>query len=315
MGGGACIVKKRLKVIVTLAPIVLFAYNRPWHTKQTIDALLRNDLAAESELFIFSDGSKDESSANSVAKVRRYLKTISGFKSVKIVEQKQNLGLASSIIRGVTSVCNEHGKVIVLEDDIVTSSHFLSYMNEALDKYADDDRVICIHGYVYPVKEKLSEAFFLRGADCWGWATWKRGWDLFNPDGEALLKELNSNELIKEFDFNGAYSFSKMLKDQIKGKNDSWAVRWYASAFLANKLTLYPGKSLVHNIGNDNSGSHCRHSSFMDADLTVTPIDCHDVEVEHSIDGYNAFERFFRKANPSFLIKVLRRLKMQLGRL
>ena len=313
MGGGASIVKKRLKVIATLAPIVLFAYNRPWHTKQTIDALLRNDLAAESKLFIFSDGSKDESSANSVTQVRRYLKTISGFKSVKIVEQKENLGLANSIIRGVTSVCNEHGKVIVLEDDIVTSPHFLSYMNEALNKYEDDDRVISIHGYVYPTKEKLPEVFFLRGADCWGWATWKRGWDLFNLDGEALLDELKSNKLVKEFDFDGAYSFSKMLKDQIKGKNDSWAVRWYASAFLANKLTLYPGKSLVYNIGNDNSGSHCGQSSLMDTDLSLTPIICHDVAVEHSKVGSKAFERFLRKANHSVLIKVWRRIKMRLG--
>jgi hypothetical protein len=302
-------------MITIKAPIVVFVYNRLDHTRRTIDSLKQNFLAQDSDLIIFSDASKSENQSGQVAEVRSYIHQIEGFKSITIIERKINYGLAKSIIDGVTKIVNKYGHVIVLEDDIVTSPHFLSYMNEALDKYADDDRVISIHGYVYPTKEKLPEAFFLRGADCWGWATWKRGWDLFNPDGEALLNKLKSNELVKEFDFNGAYPFSKMLKDQITGKNDSWAVRWYASAFLANKLTLYPGKSLVHNIGNDDSGSHCGESSSMDTDLTVTPIDCHAVEVEHSIKGYDAFVRFFRKANPSFLIKVLRRLKMRLDRL
>jgi hypothetical protein len=296
-----------------IAPVTLFVYNRLDHTMRTVDSLKQNFLAKKSDLIIFSDASKSENQSGQVAEVRSYIYQIEGFKSITVIERKINYGLAKSIIDGVAEIVNKYGRVIVLEDDMVTSAHFLTYMNEALNKYADDDRVISIHGYIYPTKEELPEAFFLRGADCWGWATWKRGWDLFNPDGEALLDELKSNKLIKEFDFNGAYSFSKMLKDQIKGKNDSWAVRWYASAFLANKLTLYPGKSLVHNIGNDDSGSHCGKSSLMDTDLTVTPIDCHDVEVEHSIQGYDAFERFFRKANLSFLIKVLRRLKMRLG--
>lgn len=300
-------------MITIKAPIVVFVYNRLDHTRRTIDSLKQNFLAQDSDLIIFSDASKSENQSGQVAEVRSYINQIEGFKSITIIERKINYGLARSIIDGVTKIVNKYGRVIVLEDDMVTSPHFLTYMNEALNKYADDDRVISIHGYVYPTKEKLPEAFFLKGADCWGWATWKRGWDLFNPDGRSLLNELKSKKLIKEFDFDGTYSFSKMLKDQITGKNDSWAVRWYASAFLANKLTLYPGKSLVHNIGNDDSGSHCGQSRLMDADLTVTPINCHDVSVEHSIQGYVAFERFFRTVNPSFLIKVLRRLKMRLG--
>ena len=299
-----------------LAPIAIFVYNRLWHTKQAIEALLGNDLAAESELFIFSDGPKDESSANSVAQVRGYLKTISGFKSIKIVEQKKNLGLANSIISGVSNVCNEHGKVIVLEDDIVTSPHFLSYMNEALDNYADDDRVISIHGYVYPVEKSLPEAFFLRGADCWGWATWKRGWALFNPDGQYLLDELKQRKLMDQFNFDGTYNFMGMLKAQIEGKNNSWAVRWYASAFLANKLTLYPGRSLVHNIGNDNSGTHCGVSNAYDVLLSTSPIDLSRIEVMPSEVGNKAFVSFFHKAKRgflqklwSFLIGILQRIK------
>lgn len=295
-----------------IAPICLFVYNRLDHTSNTVNSLKQNLLAQNSNLIIFSDASKSEKQADQVREVRRYIHQITGFKSITIIERERNYGLAKSIIDGVTAVVNKYGRIIVLEDDIVTSPYFLTYMNEALDKYADDDRIISIHGYVYPTKEKLPETFFIRGADCWGWSTWKRGWDLFNSDGKILLAELKNKRLIKEFDFNGAYPFSKMLKNQIKCKNDSWAVRWYASAFLAEKMTLYPGKSLVHNIGNDNSGTHCGNHNLMDADLTFTPINCHDVPVEHSKEGYQAFELFLKKVNPSALMKVWRHLKMRL---
>ena len=127
-------------------------------------------------------------------------------------------------------------KVIVLEDDLVTSPHFLQYMNDGLGIYERDDRVISIHGYSYPVHGKLPETFFLRGADCLGWATWKRGWDLFEDDGQRLLNELERRNLTRSFDFDGSYPYTQMLRDQIAGSNSSWAVRWYASAFLRDKL-------------------------------------------------------------------------------
>jgi len=295
------------------AAIVLFVYNRTWHTRQTIDALLRNHQVEQHDLIVFSDAARSHKQEAAVQDVRHYISTLKGFRSVSINYRTSNFGLAKSIVNGVAETLKSHDSVIVLEDDIITSPCFLNYMNDALTRFENDERVISIHGYVYPTNEKLPEAFFLKGADCWGWATWKRGWDLFNPDGKALLKGLESKKLIKEFDFNGAYPFSKMLKDQIAGKNDSWAVRWYASAFLANKLTLYPGRSLVHNIGNDNSGTHCGDAKGFDSDLTLTPINCHDVVVEHYKDGYDVFERFLRKANTSVLIKVWRRLKMRLG--
>jgi hypothetical protein len=212
--------------------------------------------------------------------------------------------LAKSIIEGVTEVLARYERIIVLEDDMVTSPHFLSYMNEALDRFADDERVISAHGYVYPVQETLPEAFFLRGADCWGWATWRRGWSLFNPDGQALLDELKRRSLIKAFDFNGAYGYSKMLEGQIKGTNDSWAIRWYASAFLADKLTLYPGRSLVHNIGNDSSGTHCESNSSHDTELSPSPINLTGIEAKHSKLGFSAFEHFFRLSNSSVFTRV-----------
>jgi len=290
-----------------VAPIALFVYNRPDHTRRTIEALKQNLFAKDSDLIVFSDAPKTGAQAESVREVSKYIREIDGFKSVTIVEREANLGLARSIIDGVTTIVNKYGRIIVLEDDMVTSPYFLTYMNEALVKYADDERVVSIHGYVYPVKQSLPEAFFLLGSDCWGWATWSRGWACFNSDGQFLLDELKRRKLIHAFDFNGTYPFSKMLEGQIKGINDSWAVRWYASAFLANKLTLYPGRSLVHNIGNDNSGTHCGESSDLDVNLSGTQISLNNINSEPSQDGRQAFEEFFRQGHMGLLERLARK--------
>jgi Glycosyl transferase family 2 len=290
------------------APIILFAYARPQHLRSTVEALQKNPGANQHELIVYADAAKSPDKDSDVNRVRRYLATISGFKSITIHHRPHNFGLAKSIISGVTEVLNAHERVIVLEDDMVTSSHFLRYMNEALDMYEDNERVISVHGYIYPVQQDLPEAFFLRGADCWGWATWRRGWALFNPDGQFLLDELKRKNLRDQFDLNGAYSYSGMLESQIKGANDSWAVRWHASAFLADKLTLYPGRSLVQNIGNDNSGTHCGNSVAHDILLTSTPIDFKEIEVKPSEVGRCAFESFLQKSRGSFFD----RLKLQI---
>ena len=291
---------------MTFAPIALFVYSRPAHTRLTIEALLRNPEAEFSDLIIFSDAARSPEKQSDVEKVRDYLETIVGFCSVTIHHRPYNFGLAKSIIEGVTEVLSLHERIIVLEDDLVTSPYFLKYMNEALEKYADDDRVASIHGYVYPVKQTLPEAFFLRGADCWGWATWQRGWRLFNPNGQWLIDELKKQALINEFNFNGSYSFSNMLEGQIKGDNDSWAVRWHASAFLANKLTLHPGRSLVSNIGIDSSGTHCGQSNHLDVVLTNKPIDLNYIDVKPSVIGYRSFLAFYRQSQGGLLIKIRR---------
>jgi len=296
-----------------LAPIALFVYNRPDHTRRTIDALRQNKLANESELIIFSDAPKSEVQAVAVREVRKYIREIEGFKSVAIVEREANLGLARSIIDGVTTIVNNYGRIIVLEDDMVTSPYFLTYMNEALEKYTNDERVVSIHGYAYPVKEPLPEAFFLPGANCWGWATWQRGWALFNGDGQYLLDELKHRKLIRAFDFNGAYPYSKMLKGQIKGKNDSWAVRWYASVFLAGKLTLYPGRSLVHNIGFDGSGKHCDATEVWATELSSNPINLKGIEVKTSLLAWGAFEKHFRSTQKSRVHNLLRKALHSMG--
>ena len=300
---------------MNFAPIVLFTYKRLWHTKQTVEALQKNLYADQSELFIFSDGAKNEKDELKVKEVREYLKTIKGFKKIEIIERDKNWGLANNIIDGVTKVVNEYGKVVVLEDDLVTSPYFLKFMNEGLKFYEDEEKVISIHGYVYPI-EGLPEIFFLRGADCWGWATWKRGWDLFEKDSKRLLEELEKCKLTKLFDFNGAYSYTKMLKKQIAGKIDSWAIRWYATAFLLEKLTLYPGVSLVKNIGGDEAGTHIKSKiSMLDVEISNKPIPVRKIPTVEDREAREKIEDYLFKMrrkhmlylfkNPMVLVKKI----------
>ena len=290
------------------SPIALFVYSRPDHVRQTVDALLKNTEASNSDLIVFSDAARSPDVQEDVERVRQYVREIKGFRSLTVHYRPENFGLSKSIIGGVTQILEEHERVIVIEDDMKTSPFFLRYMNEALDRYVEDDRVVSVHGYVYSVEHTLPEAFFLRGADCWGWATWRRGWTHFNPDGQYLLDELTRMNLLNAFDFNGAYNYSGMLRKQVDGSNDSWAIRWYASAFLANKLTLYPGRSLIHNIGNDNSGTHCETSAVFDVELSSTMICLEDLVVEESATAKTAIERYFRRTRRP-LQRLLARVK------
>lgn len=291
-----------------LSPIILFVYNRPWHTRQTIEALQKNELAKESELFIYSDGPKNEEAVSKVTKARDYIKTIEGFQKVTIIEREKNFGLADNIIGGVTSVINKHGRAIVLEDDMISSPYFLKYMNDGLDFYSEQEQVVSIHAYVYPITRELvrTSSFFLRGADCWGWGTWKRGWDLFEPDGTYLLSQLKKRKLLKRFDFDGALSYSRMLKNQTANRNNSWAVRWYASALLNNKLTLYPCKSLISNIGLDSSGTHCSMTKVYDNVLANEPIQVGNVLLQEDEQAYQAFRHFLLATKGGFWNRVVR---------
>lgn len=278
---------------MALAPIALFVYNRLEHTKQVVETLLRNNLAQESKLFIFSDGPKNVAAASAVEAVREYVKAISGFAEVVIIERNENYGLAKSIISGVGEILAAHDRVIVLEDDLVTSPHFLQYMNDGLDLYKDVHRVASVHGYVYPVEESLPETFFIRGADCWGWATWKRAWDVFEPNGNKLLHALEAQKLTEVFDMQGAYPYTTMLKSQIKGFNHSWAILWHASAFLRDLLTLYPGQSLVRNIGFDKSGTHVGTTNYFAGTLSTNPIRVRPHTIGESAEALRAFQHYF----------------------
>ncbi len=242
---------------MTLAPITLFVYNRPTHTRRTVEALQKNILAKDSDLIIFSDAPKKPEAVKAVREVREYIRTITGFKSVRIVERDRNWGLANSIIDGVTSVVNERGRIIVLEDDLVVTPHFLDFMNRALDKYDNEQQVIQVSGYMFPVKLKIKEdALFLPLTTSWGWATWKRAWQLFDPDAKGYAQVKADLALRKRFNLDEAYDYFSMLEAQLAGRVDSWAVRWQLSAFLNDSLTIYPRHSLIVNAGFDGSGTH-----------------------------------------------------------
>lgn len=286
-----------------LAPIVLFVYNRLNHTRQTLEALQKNDLASKSELIIYSDSAKNKNDLDKVAKVREYIKNIDGFKKIIIRKAKKNIGLANSIINGVTKVVNEYGKIIVLEDDLMTSRFFLRFMNEALVAYKDEPRVASIHGYIYPIKN-LPETFFIKGADCWGWATWNNKWSIFESDGKKLLDNVKKKNLEREINFNDSYNYTKMLKDQIMGKNDSWAIRWYVSVFLKNMITLYPGQSYVQNIGFDNGGTHTKTKTVLFKTNLVNRFKFSKISVNEDFVSRKKIENFFKSIKMSFIEKI-----------
>lgn len=280
--------------IASPAPIAVFAYRRPRHLKATLDALSKNFLAGESELTVLIDGPSGDRDRPLVEEVGGVAEAANGFRAKRILRRETNAGLAQSITAGVTQLLTESPRLIVLEDDMVTSPHFLTFMNGALDYYEHDERVASIHGYVYPLSRPMKKPFFLEGADCWGWATWRRAWKLFEADGHRLLTELSDKGLQKKFDFDGTAGYSKMLKDQIAGRNDSWAVRWYASALLHGKLTLYPHVSLVENIGLDGSGEHCAPSDAFAVAVAENPVEFRNIPVEPSSEAYEEFREYFR---------------------
>lgn len=294
------------------APLLLFVYNRPDHTLQTIDALKKNELSEETDLVIFSDAPSKSNHENDVLKVRELIHGVSGFKSVEIIERRTNMGLAASIIDGVTKVCNERGRVIVLEDDLVTSPYFLRYMNDALNLYSDDERVISVCAYAFPLNCSMPENYFLCDPGCWGWATWKRGWDLFEQDGLKLLSALQNKKLEYRFNFSNSYDYIGMLKSQISGINDSWAVRWYASAFLNEKLTIYPGKTLVSNIGTDGSGRHRDSSNLFVAVLSSAAIQLGEANVEENLIVREALIKYLRSIRAAWPRRTLNYFRNQL---
>ena len=235
------------------APILLFVYNRPAHTRQALEALSRNTLAAASDVFVYSDAARSEADCAAVEEVRHIVREAKGFRQVHVTEREQNWGLARNIIDGVTTMVNRYGRVIVLEDDL----HVLRFMNDALDIYADVPQVGHIQACDFTNDPSLPDTFLIKWTGSWGWATWKRAWQFFNPDGKALLEELKRKKLTYTFDFNGKYGYTRMLRRQTEGKNNSWAIRWNASLFLNDILSLNVGKSLVQNIGFDGSGTNC----------------------------------------------------------
>ena len=294
--------------MMTCAPILLFVYNRPEHTRRCIESLTQNALAADSTLYIYADGPKDTTQQTAVDEVRSYLRTISGFKTVNLIERKENWGLARNIIDGVTTQVNHYGKVIVLEDDLVVAPYFLQFMNDALETYKDEPKVGHIQACDFTQDPSLPDTFLIKWTGSWGWATWERAWKHFNPNGKALLEELEQRKLTYTFDFNGKYGFTRMLRRQIEGKNNSWAIRWNASLFLKDILSLNVGRSLVQNEGFDGSGTNCGGGGLYASNLHLAPLPVQKISpIEENKVARQAFVRYYARTN-SFWAKAIRRI-------
>ncbi|ENT6808903.1 glycosyltransferase [Vibrio vulnificus] len=291
----------------TLAPIVVFVYNRPWHTQQTIEALQKNELSDQSDLILYSDGPKNDQSRSQVQEVRNYLKTVSGFKSIKIIERDKNWGLAANIIDGVSEVINHYGKVIVMEDDIVTSPSYLSFMNQALDYYQNENKVWHVSGWNYPIE--YQENFLWRTMNCWGWATWRDRWAEFDRNPSKIINSWN-NSSIYRFNLDGAHDFWSQIKDNHNGKLNTWAIFWYATIFINNGLCLNPGKTLVHNIGNDGSGENCKDEDLyaQELDDVICSLDFPS-KIEESELAVMAIKRFMKVYRGGFFRRILRKIK------
>ena len=301
------------------APIALFTYNRADHTQQAVESLMKNAEAKDSDLFIFSDGPKNEKAKKGVEENREYIRTLKdvngNFKSVTVIEREKNWGLANSLIAGITEIVNKYGRVIVVEDDLILSPYFLQFMNEALEKYKDEDKVASISAFLNPIDCNAPETFFLRYFACWGWATWKRGWDILINDDRVLLKRLRWKK--NDFNIGGTGPFYGILYCDKVGLNDSWAVRFYASQFLAGKLQLFPGKTMAIQTGMDGTGTHSEDGEKTYCNMCVcdSPITLNDIPVEESREMYEAFSRFYGKGQRRTVRTEYERLKSFIRRL
>ncbi len=299
------------------APVLLFAYNRLEHLKRCILSLQQNTLAKKSDLYVISDGPKNKSFEVSVNNVRNYLKEFeeqsdTGFRSVTIIERGANWGLADNIIEAVTRFTKDYGKVIVVEDDLILAPYFLQFMNDALEVYKDEPCVGHIQACDFINSKDMPMTFLIKWTGSWGWGTWERAWQYYNPNGLSLLQQLEERNLTKEFDFNGKYGFTRMLRRQIAGLNNSWAIRWNASLFLNDKLSLNVGRSLVQNEGFDNSGTYYGGGNLYSSELWMEPISVvKEPVLEENLFARSQFELYYARTN-SFWAKAWRRIKRTL---
>lgn len=281
-----------------LSPVALFVYNRPEHTQKTIESLARNRLADETILHVFSDGPKTGEDSVDVDAVRTYLKTVSGFKALHLHMEQGNLGCASSIIKGVTDVIGEYGRIIVLEDDLVTSPWYLLYMNQSLDRYQAVERVMHVCGSMYPIDPRgLPETFFLRHVNSCGWGTWERAWGMLETSLDKLAVCFD-DEKRRYLNLDGTYDFWSHLEMNIAGELNTWAIRWYASVVLHGGLGLYPSIPLIKNIGFDGSGSHCGKTSKFGVELRQGPIEDFSEIVQENPVALERVKRFLLQSEP-----------------
>ncbi|MDO6764803.1 glycosyltransferase family 2 protein [Agarivorans sp. 1_MG-2023] len=269
------------------APVVVFVFNRPHHTKKVFEALSQCVNADSTELYIYADDARTQQDSEDVILTRKNIRKVTGFKSVSIFESSKNLGLADSIIRGVTEVVRKHGKIIVLEDDIIVAPNFLTYMNDCLNFYRDKKGVWQVSSYSYaPMVNMVDSKCLLPITNCWGWATWADRWEHFERNPLELIKSFNKQQCY-EFDLQGRFNFWEQVKANYSGRTKTWAVFWYATVFKNGGLTVYPRDVYSENIGFDGSGVHCDASDCLPRNLSNSPVDSY---FPYAID-FNVYEQ------------------------
>lgn len=243
---------------MSLAPIIIFCYNRQDHLKSTIDALTLNDLAKESDLIVFSDGPRKESDKEKIEGVRMYLATISGFRSVSIHTRKENMGLARSIISGVSEVLDQYGKAIIMEDDLLCTTDFLVYMNDALSTFEENSLVFSVSGFSFgigAVKRYPEDTALVFRASSLGWGTWKDRWERVDWQVSDFQEFKNSPERQDRLKEAGEDILPMIIKQQ-RGLINSWAVRWAYHHVKYGGYCLIPIRSKIKTTGDDGSGSN-----------------------------------------------------------
>ncbi|PWD99562.1 glycosyltransferase [Marinilabilia rubra] len=288
-------------------PVVIFCYNRPVHLQKTIEALLKNEGAGETDIYIFSDGCRGEQDKPAVEQVRKVINNVSGFKKVIVQESEENRGLAASIINGVTKVLESHDACIVLEDDLETSPFFLNFMNKGLEEYASDKEIFSISGYCPPISIPANypyEAFRFPRINSWGWGTWRDRWQLVDWEVKNFNSFISSPDKIKELEKQGR-DLPVMLLKQHQGEIGSWAVRFNQACFEASKSNIYPVKSFVRNIGIDGSGTHMDKSGKYAVSLSEKNLNPAPATTDNLIS--QAFRRFYL---PSLFRQTINKIKI-----
>ncbi len=294
---------------MSLAPIALFAYNRPHHVARTVEALLQNPLAGQSELFIFSDGPKTDKDVEKVREVREYLYTIKGFKRIEITEREKNWGLAQSIITGVSTVLNNYDRIIVMEDDILSLPSFLNFINDALAFYEEDEKIFSISGFNYPIPVPASyphSVYISPRASSLGWATWRDRWA--KADWEVKDYEGFKRDKAAQKAFNrGGPNLTSMLVKQQKGMINSWAIRWCYTHYKQKGYCLFPVNSKIQHIGADGSGSETPKTKKLDVVFEEAPYEfTPDLQENEGImEGYQKYfkQSFIRRIINFFMIR------------
>jgi hypothetical protein len=307
--------KVQSKRNTTLAPIAIFAYNRPRHLEVLLQSLANNPEALESKVYIFIDGPRSERDQASVMATRLVASQNFSFGEVTISVSRTNLGLGNSIRGGVTKVFQNHSKVIVLEDDLRVSGSFLNYMNSALHQYEKVYDVASIQGFTYQFQNPLPSPYFLRGADCLGWGSWKDRWESITWNPEELLRRISGAGLTKQFNLDGAHSYSSALRNEVKNGFHSWAIYWHASMFLQNRLSLFPERSLVEYRGADGSGTHqVIFPEFWSTSISTASEWDFPLKIGESSDARREFINYHRLFFPKLPLpaRILRKLSFLL---